>query len=115
MKYQDRVEIFAKNLNAEIARSGKQQKEIALELDIPSSTLNNWSTGKVIPRVRMLNKLAEYFKCSIDDLISSSEDTTTKDKLLREVNSMDEALLERLLTYAIFLNHSDDFINRKED
>lgn len=115
MKYQDRVYTFAKNLNNKITQSGKQQKEVAIELDLPCSTLNNWTTGKVIPGVKMLSRLAEYFKCSIDDLISEPGENNMKDKIVRELNYMDEAMLERVLTYAMFLNHSDDFLNNKKE
>lgn len=68
-------EIFAANLSFYIERSGKTQKKIAEELNEPTSTLNNWVTGKKFPRPDKLEKLANYFGIPKRDLI---EDKTKK-------------------------------------
>lgn len=61
--------IFAKNLAFYIERSGKTQKELALEWDIATSTLNNWVKGKKYPRMDKVEMMANYFGILKSDLI----------------------------------------------
>ena len=65
--------IFGENLNHLIALSGKKQQDVADDLDIPHTTFNTWCVGKVIPSVKVLHTLADYFNCSILDLIDKHE------------------------------------------
>lgn len=53
--------IFAKNLNFQISLTGKMQKEVADDLGIGTSTLNNWCKEVCMPKARMLQVLADYF------------------------------------------------------
>lgn len=62
-------EIFAKNLASYIERSGKTQKELALEWNIATSTLNNWVMGKKYPRMDKVEMMANYFGILKSDLI----------------------------------------------
>ena len=48
---QRQKEIFSENLTYYIEQSGKDQKRIAIELDINPPTFNQWVTGKAIPSV----------------------------------------------------------------
>lgn len=66
-------EIFAKNLQKYITRSGKDRKDIAKELDIPYSTLTEWMNGRKYPRINNIEKVAAYFKVSKSDLIENFE------------------------------------------
>lgn len=68
--------LFGENLKKQIAKKGKQQKDIALDLDIPITTLNNWCVGKVMPRYGKIQKLAEYFGCAISDLTEAEHDSS---------------------------------------
>lgn len=61
MTQKEQREIFSKNLNAYIQRTGKQQIQIADELDIAKTTFNNWCTGVSVPKWGTVRKLAEYF------------------------------------------------------
>lgn len=67
-------EIFAKNLNKYITKSGKDRGEVAKELSISYSTLTDWVNGNKYPRINNIEKLAEYFKISKSDLIEDFED-----------------------------------------
>ena len=62
-------EIFARNLTFYIERSGKTQKELSLEWDIPTSTINNWVMGKKYPRMDKVELMANYFGILKSDLI----------------------------------------------
>jgi len=62
-------EIFARNLTFYIERSGKTQKELSLEWDVPTSTINNWVMAKKYPRMDKVELMANYFGILKSDLI----------------------------------------------
>lgn len=49
--------------------AGLQQKELALDLGIPSNTLSQYENGKREPNNDMLKKIADYFKVTTDYLL----------------------------------------------
>lgn len=76
MTDKEQKQIFSENLNRYIAKSGKQQKEVAADIDVAPTTLGNWCTGLSMPKYGTIRKLAEYFGCKVSDLSdkqSSSE------------------------------------------
>lgn len=60
---------FSNNLNRLISDSGKQQVDVARDLKILPTTLNNWCTGKALPRMGSIQLLADYFHVKKTDLI----------------------------------------------
>lgn len=66
-------EIFARNLAFYIERSGKTQKELSLEWDVPTSTINNWMMGKTYPRMGKIELMANYFGILKSDLIEDKK------------------------------------------
>lgn len=72
MTTQDHNRIFAKNLNYQISKTGKMQKDIAKDLGISTTTLNNWCTAVASPKMSKVQMLADYFgipkTALIDDL-----------------------------------------------
>lgn len=94
-------EIFAKNLNHYIERSGKTQKEIAEDLEIATSTLNNWATAQKYPRIDKIELLANYFGIQKSDLIEEklTEEKEKDNEILADIivrARMDEAFYEAL-------------------
>lgn len=77
-------EIFAQNLSYYIERSGKTQKEIAEVLNVATSTLNNWVTGKKYPRMDKVEMLANFFGILKSDLIEEQTKKPVKDDELSE-------------------------------
>lgn len=73
----EQKKIFAKNLNKYISLNQKQQKEVADDLGINPTTLNMWCKGNSIPRVSMIQKLADYFRIGKTDLVDEKEDSDT--------------------------------------
>lgn len=73
MTDEEQKKIFAKNLNKYIQLNQKQQKEIADDLGINATTLNMWCSGKSIPKVSIIQKLADYFRIGKSDLIDERE------------------------------------------
>ena len=70
----EQKKIFSKSLNFYIAQSGKQQKEVAKDLEISVTTFNTWCVGKIMPRMGKVQKIADYFNIGKSDLL---DDKTT--------------------------------------
>lgn len=71
-------EIFAKNLVYYLSMYGKEQKEVAEAIGVPTSTFNEWVRGKKYPRIDKIEKLANYFKIKKSDLIEDKKNTPDK-------------------------------------
>lgn len=74
-------EIFARNLTFYIERSGKTQKELSLEWDVPTSTINNWVMAKKYPRMDKVELMANYFGILKSDLIEDKTKQSASDGL----------------------------------
>ena len=70
-------EVFSKNLQFYMDRSGKTQKELAEIMGVTAPTFHEWVKGKKYPRIDKVQKLADYFGILKSDLI---EDKTTEEK-----------------------------------
>ena len=75
MTEDEQKRIFARNLNYYISLSGKQQKEIANDLGFQPTTFNTWCTGKIIPGMGKVQKIADYFKIGKSDLLDDKLDS----------------------------------------
>lgn len=73
--------ILSDNLTYYIERSGKDQKKIAIELDVNPPTFNQWVTGKAIPSVSTLKRLAAYFNLTLSELVNERSVTNIQLKL----------------------------------
>lgn len=71
----EQKKIFAKNLNMYISLNQKQQKEVADDLGINPTTLNMWCKGNSIPKVSIIQKLADYFRIGKSDLTDKKENS----------------------------------------
>lgn len=67
------AKIFAKNLNRYIERTGKTQKEIAEAVGVTPAACNWWVKGQKYPRMDKVEMLAEYFGCTLSDLVEEQE------------------------------------------
>ena len=56
-------------------KSGLTQQDLATTLGVDQSAVCLWETGKTQPRAKLLPRIAEIFKCTVDDLLSP--DTST--------------------------------------
>ena len=45
------------------------QEKMAEELNMPPQTYRNYEAGRREPKLKTLKMMAEYFKCSIDELL----------------------------------------------
>lgn len=62
-------DIFAKNLQHYIERSGKDRRELADIWGFPYSTLTEWINGRKYPRIDKIEIMANYFGILKSDLI----------------------------------------------
>lgn len=73
----EQKKIISYNLQGLIIYSGKDQKEIAIDLDVNPPTFNQWVNGKAIPSVSMLKRIATYFGITLSQLVDDPENNPT--------------------------------------
>ena len=116
-------ELFRRNLNMLMAENGISQTELAAKLGFPRQTLGNWIAGTARPSAYRAQKLADFFKVSVADLLYSDLDVprdpkksvdyiaeTPAGSVLIEKSPDDlrqKDALRRLLAYAVLLNDGD--------
>lgn len=114
MNQKEQRDIFSKNLKKLINASGKMQREVADDLNIGATTLNNWCAGTAIPSYQKIKSLADYFKVHVTDLTDEYGIDyvldTPKGRMLIEVEKqakkMDERQLALLLQYIEVMNYT---------
>ena len=75
------LEVFSKNLQMYMERSGKTQKELAEIMGVTAPTFHAWVKGKKYPRIDKVQKLADYFGILKSDLIEEKEKPANDDGL----------------------------------
>ncbi len=86
-------------------QKGIKQKEIADYLQMATMTYCGYETGKREPTIDTLIKLANYFNCSVDELIGNEKKTSfetspEKSKLLKTIESLTEIECHKLEVFA---------------
>lgn len=71
MKYQ-RVNIGGKIYSLRVAK-GMTQEQLALLLSVSPAAVSKWERNLANPSIEILWELADYFECSIDELIGREE------------------------------------------
>ena len=74
-------EIFAKNLAYYLSICGREQKEVAENIGVPTSTFNEWVKGRKYPRIDKIELLANYFRIKKSDLIEDKKSTPDEQTL----------------------------------
>ena len=77
-------EVFAKNLNKYLQRSGKSQREMAEIVGVSPSTFNDWANGRKYPRIDKIEFLANYFGILKSDLIEDKKEDSPSELPLTE-------------------------------
>lgn len=75
---ENRNQIFIKNLRHYLNANQKTQTEVAAAINVPISTFSTWMLGKAFPRMGKVQALADYFNCSISDLIMDKSEIEVK-------------------------------------
>lgn len=63
--------IFSKNLRRLLEESGKTQKELAEAIGESQQVVNTWATGRSIPRMGRVQKLADFFRVEKSALVDN--------------------------------------------
>ncbi len=79
---QEQKKIISANLTELIEQSGKEQKQISIDLDINPPTFNQWVTGKAIPAVSILKRIADYFNVSIVRIVDPPDAPSRKSTIV---------------------------------
>ena len=74
-------ETFAENLIYYLSICGKEQKEVAADIGVPTSTFNEWVKGRKYPRIDKIELLANYFRIKKSDLIEDKKSTPDEQTL----------------------------------
>lgn len=96
--------IFADNLNRIMAEHEKTPANLVADLDIPHSTLSNWTSGLKMPRMGKIEMLANYFHCEKSDLLEEHSAEYYENK---EVAELANRIRENSQLKALFDVQSD--------
>lgn len=69
------------------------QVEMANKLDIPQQTYGNYEVGRSEPNIQTLIKLADFFNCTLDELVGREADTIN----LKYLNENEAYLIRKIL------------------
>lgn len=110
--------IIANNLSYLIELSGKDQKQISVELDVNPPTFNQWVNGKAIPSVSMLKRIAAYFGVMLTDLVdqrtADSVLTDKSNKLLSIIKTCNDEQLKLITEFAVLVT-KNNYLNTEGD
>ena len=66
----DAREVFARNLNMYMSRSGKTQADLQAYMQCSSSTVSDWCNGNKYPRPDKMQRISEFLGVLMSDLTS---------------------------------------------
>ncbi len=78
----NRQRIFTKNLRTFVNMNQKSHKEICKAIDVLPATFSTWYNGKAMPRMDKCEKIAEYFGCSISDLLEDKNEIYSQSQIV---------------------------------
>lgn len=79
---------------------GISQEELAKHLDVQTNTVSRWETGAYKPKLKDLDKLAEFFAVSVSDFFPKEDFTEPVNALLRAAKDLPEDDIEVLRQFA---------------
>lgn len=88
--------IFAKNLTAQIDRSGITQLDLANKMGVAASTVSSWCSGDKMPRMDKIEWMAEFFHVPKSALIEVQQPAHNRN--LIRIAGRDGSYKERYLT-----------------
>ena len=68
---------FSKNLKEIMNKHCKSQGDLVRDLNFRQATVSDWLNGKKYPRMDKIEKLANYFNISINDLLIQTSSPAT--------------------------------------
>ncbi len=121
--FSDKGEALAKNLKGIMKEYGITQKELALKLDVPKSTVSAWCRGIKIPSTALVKELSRLFGIKKETLFQDENidaegcltveecgisNEALKEALFGKNNSATDKQLEEVKSFARFIIQNDD-------
>lgn len=94
MPEKDISSIFTDNLKKLLTEHNMTYKELAEKLGVKSSSISMWMTGNSLPRMGLLDKLADLFNVSVESLITSKEERRESYYLNEDARDMAQFMFE---------------------
>ncbi|GKT04664.1 helix-turn-helix domain-containing protein [Furfurilactobacillus entadae] len=103
--------VISKNLKHYRELKNETSIELAEQIGVSQSTISDWERGQKMPRSGSMQKLADHFEISMDDLVSDKTKTQTADLIAAHID--DDASPEevkQILDYIDYIKskHQDD-------
>ncbi len=118
------INIFLNNINDLILKKNITKSQFYKEIGISAGSFGDWKSGKSKPSEKTLEKLSQYFNCSINDLLfnnnkNSNNLTVQEKKLLDLFNKLDEDHKKQAISQVFQLvikmaNEQDEELNSKK-
>lgn len=105
----DQKQIISDNLSYYIELSGKDQKTIALDLDVQPATFNTWVRGRALPPVSQIQRIAAYLNLLVTDIINPRGEIPEDRQLMRYYYGMNEEGRKDLVKTARIMFKSGEY------
>lgn len=109
MTDEEQKKVIGDNLSSLIEKSGKEQKQIAIDIDVNFTTLNSWVKGRAMPPVSQLQRIATYFKVGLLDIVNKDYDESRKKILINMYSTLNDDGKSELIKYAKLLVKSGEY------
>lgn len=96
-------DIFTANLKALLDKNNMNYKELAAKLGVKASSVSMWMTGNSLPRMGMLDKIADLFSVSVDSLVTNASEEPTTIAAHFDGDEYTEEELEKIKEFAAFV------------
>ena len=60
-------------------KMGLTQVEVAQQLGVTGAAVSMWESGKTLPRLSLLPKIAALYGCTVDELLREQPKNSTQD------------------------------------
>lgn len=79
--------VFAENLRKYMDRNGESQGDLSRFMRVAQSTISYWLAGLKTPRMPMIDRLCEHYRCTRSDLLEEkhTEQTYYTDESTRKI------------------------------
>lgn len=108
MKNRDIKEIFIENLSVMLHLEGKKSSDLAEFLQIGKSTISMWFSKKSLPRMDLLDDIADFLDITVSELLHDNKYYTIDKKpcaddiIFSKPNYTEEEIL-KILEFAEFI------------
>jgi len=89
--------MFAQRIKALREQKGIYQIAFANDMEVTQGTVGNWETGKRVPNIEMIQKIANYFDTTTDYLLGDVHHDPKVVMLTRRLKNLPEEDRNRLI------------------